>query len=232
MRYVLGYLTALCLLVLIICQSVIIPTFFMPFYRQQYARLERAEYIGIESAELERVTLELLDYMRGRRDSLQGIRATIGGVEQEFFSYYRDIIHMYDVRVLYDRLFIVRNVSFFSFIGLLLLMALTKSPIGYLLSRCSREVIVGFLLLSLVIAGIIAINFEQAWEIFHHIFFDNDLWLLTPPRDRLIMMFPLEFFRNISIFIGGLLLGASLFVIIASTVYLKRDYKPMFGRYI
>ena len=229
MRYVMGYLAALCLLVLIVCQSIIFPTFFMPFFRQQYASQEIAEYIGMSDEELIYVTIELLDYMRARRDNLDGIRATIDGVEQEFFSE-RDKAHMIDVRVLYDRLFVVRNVAFWALLALIGLMAITKSPIRYLLARCSREVMAGFLMLSAITAAIIAIDFSRAFEVFHLIFFDNDLWILFPPRDRLVMMVPIQFFINISIFIGSLLAAAPLIIIVLATIYLRREAnRPGFG---
>jgi len=229
MRLIMGYVTAICLLVLIVCQSIIIPTFFLPFFRQQYASQEIAEYIGMTDEDLMYVTVELLDYMRARRDSLDGIRATVGGVEQEFFSQ-RDKDHMIDVRVLYDRLFMVRNVSFFAFIGMILLMAITKTKVLHYLARCSREVMAVFLLLAVVIAVIIAIDFDRAFEVFHLIFFDNDLWILSPPRDRLVMMVPTQFFINISIFIGSLMASMPIITIIASTVYLRREAdRPGYG---
>jgi len=231
MRYVMGYLAALCLLTLIVSQSIIFPTFFMPFFRQQYASQEIAEYIGMSDEELIYVTVELLDYMRARRDDLDGIRATVDGVEQEFFSE-RDKAHMIDVRVLYDRLFVVRNVAFWGLLALIGLMAITKSPIRHLLARCSREVMAGFLIISAIVAVLIAIDFDRAFEIFHLIFFDNDLWILFPPRDRLVMMVPLQFFINISIFIGSLLAGAIVITIVVSTIYLRReDIVPRFGRF-
>ena len=235
MRYVMGYITALCLLVLIVCQSIIFPTFFMPFFRQQYARehpsqgMTVAEYIGMSDEDLMYVTAELLNYMRGRRDSLEGIRATVNGVEQEFFSE-RDIIHMVDVRVLYDRLFMVRNAAFWGLLAMIGLMAITKSPVRHLLARCSREVMAGFLLLSAITAGVIAIDFERAFEIFHLIFFDNDYWILFPPRDRLVMMVPIEFFVNISIFIGALMAAVPVAIIIGATVYLRYEAnRPGYG---
>lgn len=231
MRHIMGYITALCLLVLIVCQSIIFPTFFMPFFRQQYASQEIADYIGMSDEELMYVTVELLDYMRARRDDLDGIRATVNGVEQEFFSE-RDKIHMVDVRVLYDRLFIVRNVAFFGFVGMVLLMAITKSPVMHLLARCSREVMAGFILLSGLLAGVIAFDFERAFEVFHLIFFDNDYWILFPPRDRLVMMVPIEFFINISIFIGVLVASLPVIIIIAATIYLRHEAnRPGYGRF-
>jgi len=231
MRLVMGYVTAICLLVLIVCQSIIIPTFFLPFFRNHYANHDTAEYIGMTDEELMYVTVELLDYMRGRRDDLEGIRASVGWEEQEFFSQ-RDKDHMIDVRDLYDLLFIVRNVSFFAFIGMILLMAITKTKILHYLARCSREVMVVFLLLAGVIAAIIAFDFDNAFVVFHHIFFDNDLWILTPPQDRLIMMVPTEFFINISIFIGSLMAALPIITIAASTVYLRREANsPGYSRF-
>ena len=38
------------------------------------------------------------------------------------------------------------------------------------------------------------IDFNTFWTNFHLIFFRNDLWLLNPNTDRLILMVPLNFF--------------------------------------
>ena len=233
MRYIAGYLAALCLLALIVSQSIIFPTFFMPFFRQQYASQGIADYIGMSEEELMYVTVELLDYMRGRRDDLEGIRATVGGVEQEFFSQ-RDKIHMVDVRVLYDLAFMVRAVAFWALVGLICFMAVFKYPIRHLLARCSREVMAGFLLISAIVAALIAIDFDRAFVIFHLIFFDNDYWILFPfyPYfDRLVMMVPIQFFINISIFIGSLLAALPVIIIVLATVYLRHEAnRPGFGR--
>ena len=244
MRHVLGYGAALCLLVLILCQSIIFPSFFMPFFRQQFnrtyerhvfnrpgeppANVPLAEAIHMDFDELMHVTTELLDYMRGRRDNLYGIRAVVDGVQrgpaeegyQEFFGP-REIDHMVDVRVLYDRLYIVRNVAFFGLIGLLAAMALLKYNVLHLLARCSREIMAGFLGLGLILVGLVALDFDRAFEIFHLILFNNDYWLLNPQHHLLINIVPIEFFVSIAIFIGALMSGIPLLVIIVNTLYLR-----------
>jgi len=229
-----GYLAALCVMVLIVSQSVIIPTFFMPFFRWHYNRadartgLDIAETIGISHEDLMYVTVELLDYMRGRRDTLEGITADAPGRRvygQNFFTDL-EIRHMIDVRVLYDRLFIVRNVAFFLLVALILGLILMKDKPLYVLSKCSREVVAGFLVITVISTGVIAIDFDRSWTIFHLIFFDNDYWLLTPFVDLMINMVPLHFFLNISIFIGGLIAFASIVIIVASTLYL-RGQRPL-----
>ncbi|MCL1882833.1 MAG: TIGR01906 family membrane protein [Defluviitaleaceae bacterium] len=232
MRWVLGYTAALCVLVLIISQSVIIPTFFMPFFNWSYTRAETAEELGMEFEDLMHVTSELLDYMRGRRDTLHGITAEVNGRDarasryygQDFFSE-TEIRHMIDVRDLYVLLFRVRNVAFFLLILLLLGMELRKMQPLFLLARCSREVLVGFFGLMLLSAGIIAIDFERSWDVFHYIFFRGDAanyWRLTPFVDLMINMFPLQFFLNISIFFAGLVTIFSAVVIACATLFLRQ----------
>ena len=231
MRYVLGYAASLFLLVLILCQSIIIPTFFMPFFRWQYTRLEVPQNIDIEFDELMYVTGHLLDYMRGRRDDLHGIRAVVAGEQRgcalegyrEFFECREELIHMVDVRELYDVLFIVRNVAFFAFIASVLAMVLMRLRVLYYLARCTREVFAGFLGLALIFIVLIALNFDRAFEIFHLILFDNDYWILHPARSLLINMVPIGFFMHISVFIGILMAGVPLLIIGLDSWYLHKE---------
>ncbi|MCL2840000.1 MAG: TIGR01906 family membrane protein [Defluviitaleaceae bacterium] len=237
MRWVMGYATALCILVLIISQSVIIPTFFMPFYDWHYSRpvvtyegmlggMTIPESLGMTHDDLMDVTRGLLDYMIGRRDSLEGITAHAEDLRiygEDFFTQ-REIDHMIDVRMLFDILFIVRNVAFFLLVALILGMILLKLNPLFLMARCSREVMVGFLIITVIMAILISIDFERSWDLFHYIFFFFDyemLWRLTPYRDLMINMVPLHFFLHISIFVGVLLVVASAVVIVISTMYLR-----------
>lgn len=198
----------------------------MPFYRWQYERLGVADTVQMEKDELMRVTVELLDYMRNRRDSIADIRAVVAGEERWFFSEI-EIKHMVDVLHLYDIAFRIRNIAFFVLLGLVLGMVLLKYKILFVLSRCCREVLVGFLLLTAMLVGVIAINFERAFDIFHQIFFNNDYWILDPRVDLLINMVPIYFFIHISIFIAALILLSSLIIILAASLYLR--YMPRSG---
>ena len=220
MRWVMGYLVAICVLLIIVSQSIIFPTFFMPFFEWQYQRLEVHETIDIAPAELTRVTTDLLDYMRGRRQSLEDVYGTVAGTYRRFFSDI-EIRHMEDVLGLYNIAFMVRNIAFFTALGLMLIMALLRYHILHVIARCCREVQTGFILLGGIVAGLIALNFHRAFDIFHHMFFSNDYWVLDPRYNLLINMVPLGFFIHMAIFIGGLLLAASLLVIAMATIYLR-----------
>ena len=52
------------------------------------------------------------------------------------------------------------------------------------------------------------LDFNEFWTMFHHIFFRNDLWLLDPNTDILIMMVPETFFFHLVFrILGGFALG-------------------------
>ena len=116
----------------------------------------------------------------------------------------------------------VRNIAFFAALGLMLLMTLFKYNTLHVVARCCREVQTGFILLAGIVAGLIALNFDRAFDIFHHLFFDNDHWILDPRVDLLINMVPQSFFVHIAIFIGLLLLLASGIIIAAAGIYLGK----------
>ena len=66
----------------------------------------------------------------------------------------------------------------------------------------------------------LALNFNQLFTQFHQLFFEGDSWLFLM-SDNLIRLFPIRFWRDIFIFIGGLsILTGDLFVFIS-----KRHYK-------
>ena len=52
------------------------------------------------------------------------------------------------------------------------------------------------------ILGIFLVFFDYFFILFHKISFSNDLWILNPKTDYLIMMFPENFFRDATYAIG------------------------------
>lgn len=69
--------------------------------------------------------------------------------------------------------------------------------------------------LPIVLGGLISINFDKAFEIFHKIFFPGkDNWLFDPYTDEIIIAMPDTFFMACAIFIGISLISISVFLII------------------
>ena len=223
MRWVVGYTAALCVLALILCESIFIPTFLTRFYHYEFDKRYTPESIQMEKDELMHVTGELLDYMRGRRDDLT-VQAVIGGETREFFNQ-REKDHMVDVRMLFDVGFKIRDTAFWVLLLMVLILIAMKARIPYVLARCCREVLTAFLILSIALMVVIALDFNRAFNTFHDLFFSNDLWVLDPATDLLINIVPLGFFMDITLFIAVMIVSVSLLIITCATVYLQRVSK-------
>ncbi len=67
-----------------------------------------------------------------------------------------------------------------------------------------------------IIFGILVyvwVNFNQLFTLFHQIFFDGDSWLFYL-SDTLIRLFPIKFWQDLFIFIGGFGIITSLMLLI------------------
>lgn len=195
-NYIIGLLISILLFPILLVIGIQLVTFDQNFYAQQYERLNTAERIGMSDEDLKRVTLQLTDYIRGRRDSLDRITAEIDGVQRQVFNE-REITHMLDVKELFQFAVKVRNAAFSSVVILLIFLYFLSSrrPLRYL--AASYLAAAGLLLFLLVIAvPIIQSNFTYYWDQFHYLFFDNDLWILNPETDIMIQMVPEPFFNQ------------------------------------
>ncbi len=71
----------------------------------------------------------------------------------------------------------------------------------------------------------LALNFNQLFTQFHQLFFQGDSWLFLM-SDNLIRLFPIRFWRDIFIFIGGLsILMGCLFVFFSKKHFKKKIKK-------
>lgn len=75
------------------------------------------------------------------------------------------------------------------------------------------------------IIGVLAsINFEKAFEIFHHIFFPGkENWLFDERTDQVILIMPMNFFMACAIFIGVGLIGISTYYIVKGILIIKKN---------
>jgi len=193
------YVNAVCLALICLYAAIMSPTFNIGFYERQFVRNHTHRMIRITEDDLTKVTLHMMDYMRGRTDSLQ-IRTYIDGEEVYFFTE-RAVLHMVDVRDLFTVGRILFYISIVFFVSSLAVCVFLKS-FARLLKAYRRTAIITASIYAAI--GVIAlVNFEFAFEWFHHIFFFNDLWLLNS-YDRLLNMVPTPFFISIFIYITTL----------------------------
>ena len=67
------------------------------------------------------------------------------------------------------------------------------------------------------------IDFTQVFTVFHHIFFDNDLWILYPDRDNLINIMQEDVFSDAAMWIAGIWLAASALIAAACAIVIRKD---------
>ena len=75
------------------------------------------------------------------------------------------------------------------------------------------------------LAALISTDFTKYFTTFHHIFFDNDDWLLNPKTDLLINIVPEGFFRDTAFMIAVLFPGICLLVWLMAAGLKKRAKK-------
>ena len=63
--------------------------------------------------------------------------------------------------------------------------------------------------------------FQELFIIFHEIAFNNDLWILNPNKDYLLMMYPEDFFRDVAILIlvTSFILNVIVYILFRSLFY-------------
>ena len=207
----LGFFTA----ILIITFSIGLPIYFRPFYYAQIDTLNIEEYSGADRETIIEAYNELLDYL-----TIPGNEFGTGD-----FSYSEaGKSHFVDCKALFDL-----NLYAFiiSFVGAAVLLVLAKKgifqlwrPFGMNIAFCSGAyTLSGFAL----IGGLVAIDFNKAFKVFHSLFFPGKTnWLFDWDKDQVIRILPLVFFMNCAILIFTSIIILCLASIIVSIIGRKR----------
>ncbi|HWO94626.1 MAG TPA: TIGR01906 family membrane protein, partial [Dehalococcoidia bacterium] len=160
---------------------------------------------GIDRPELDRAADQIAAYFTNDEPYLR-IKVEDDGRLQPLFNQ-RETAHMADVKDLFGLTFAVQAVALAYVLSYVVGVFVWEqaSPLGVL----ARQVLLSLAVLAgavIVIGGIALVGFDAAWEQFHIIGFDNDLWQLDPDTDHLIQMFPEDFFFDMTLLVGGLTL--------------------------
>lgn len=210
---IIGILIAILIILVTFLTVIDWAAFDLNFYRREYEKLNIPESTGMNQDDLLKVTQELLDYIRGKREDLMVV-APVHGQERQVFNQ-REIDHMVDVKDLFSLGFRLRWIS----LGIIII--LIGLLIGFRGKRSIRDLATSYLLvlsiliiLGLILMGFILVDFTKVWDQFHYIFFTNDLWILDPRTDILIQMVPEQFFFDMVVRIlrtfGGILTALAI----------------------
>ncbi len=197
MNRALNHIISFSFIIVIFITAIDIISFDRNFYRIEYEELNVAETIGITSDDLMMVTDKLLNYTQGKDSGLVIIKS-INGQEREVFND-REKEHMIDVAKLYQNAILVRNCALAIVVfGLLIISIKPKTAVFAKLFTSYNKTSMFVLFLITIIMLIALVDFNWFWTNFHYIFFaGNDLWILNPETDILIMMVPEQFFYDL-----------------------------------
>tara|TARA_B100000029_G_C17513155_1_gene937066 strand:+ start:827 stop:1504 length:678 start_codon:yes stop_codon:yes gene_type:complete len=186
------------ILLVIIASDIVIKTSFI--YEYDFWRYNISESTNIDLKNLREIGKNIRNYFNNDQEYLS-IEATVNNEKKYLFNQ-REIEHMKDVKNLINFLNMIGLILGFSLIIFTCLLSFydkywKKSFLNliFLSGLFSIFLVVGIL-------GIFLVFFDYFFILFHKISFSNDLWILNPKTDYLIMMFPENFFRDATYAIG------------------------------
>jgi integral membrane protein (TIGR01906 family) len=171
-----------------------------------------AQTTGLDDAQLQQVADAFVQYFQtppGRLD----VTVRLNGQSRSLFNE-REILHMEDVQGLVQWFLTMQVVG-----GVVILLRVAFAlAVERSVRDLGRDAMIGAgLLVSLVVlVGVLsAIDFDSLWIRFHQIAFRNDMWMLDPRTDYLIMLFPEPFWFAGTIRLALAVAGGTLVSVVA-----------------
>ncbi len=202
-RWFASALFVVCIPLLLVLTNVRVAASWERVYDYAFAQYDVPAVTGIERPELDRAASELVTYFHASSEGqLLDIRVQRGEEQIALFNQ-REILHMADVRDLFQLTFRLHEfalVYVVAYIAAVYLWSRERS-----MRRLAREGIIGGAatvgLLS-VSAISVVFGFDTLFEQFHILSFSNDFWQLNPATDRLVQMFPMGFWFDVTLALG------------------------------
>ena len=182
------------------------------FYSFEFNKNNIDEITQIPPGELMRASQQIREYFTNDEQYLN-LEVYQNGVLRSIYSE-KEISHMKDVK------FLIKGVYTLAIISLTMIVmtivwgtALKTNGFLSILVKLLASSAKYILITALILSVLSLLAFQQLFLIFHQISFANDLWILDPSKDYLIIMFPQNFFLEATLFIGLLILIECLILI-------------------
>lgn len=212
-----------CLMITVFITSIEAVCYWNPgYFEREYTKYQVLNDLPEMTMEdLLTVTDEMMSYLKGNRKDLH-VWTTMGNEQREFFTE-REIAHMEDVRGLFLAAITIRRICLALIAVLIGSLILSRQKLMQILPQ---GVFFGSLLFfgaAALIGGIVSTNFSHYFVVFHHIFFNNDLWILDPSVDMLINIVPEPFFMDTALRIILTFGISSLLILGISFLLIKKN---------
>ena len=186
------------------------------FYEREYKKYQVADSLNMTMDNIMDVTNQMMAYLIGNKAELSVI-TDVDGETQDFFNE-QDRFHMGEVKNLFLGGLKIRNIMLVAVLLILILLAARKADMIKLLPRAYFVTLGITGVITIVLGGLFASDFDKYFRIFHEIFFDNDQWMFDPATDYMIRMLPEGFFYDFVFRIGGFFVGSLAVLGVASAV--------------
>lgn len=195
------------------------------FYEREYKKYQVADSLNMTMDNIMDVTDQMMAYLIGKKAELSVI-TDVDGETQDFFNE-QDRFHMGEVKDLFLGGLKIRNIMLVAALLILILLAARKADLIKLLPRAYFVTLGITGVITVVLGGLFASDFDKYFRIFHEIFFDNDQWMFDPATDYMIRMLPEGFFYDFVFRIGGFFVGslAVLGVVSAVCIFMEKHKK-------
>ena len=195
------------------------------FYEREYKKYQVADSLNMTMDNIMDVTDQMMAYLIGNKAELSVI-TDVDGETQDFFNE-QDRFHMGEVKDLFLGGLKIRNIMLVAVLLILILLAARKADLIKLLPRAYFVTLGITGVITVVLGGLFASDFDKYFRIFHEIFFDNDQWMFDPATDYMIRILPEGFFYDFVFRIGGFFVGslAVLGVVSAVCIFMEKRKK-------
>ena len=171
----------------------------------------------IPKQELMRGAKQIISYVDSAIEPLEVI-IQVDGQDKQVYSE-REVSHMKDVKELFRKTYRVQEFAgiyllLFSVVSFCRYRAKAFHNIAILFAMGGAATVCIVLLVGL---SAVLISFQEVFNIFHFISFDNDLWILSPDT-YLVRMYPYNFWLNATFLIGLSTIIQGVFIICISAI--------------
>lgn len=188
------------------------------FFDEYYTKVNIEKQTGISVDDASKVIRTLIDYIEDKTDSLKiNIKKYAANIDT--FNE-QEITHMKDVKIIYQSFVSFRNIVFIIYI-LLVIYFICKYN-RYLL----KNTLLSFsllLIIGIICATVITINFSFFWNCFHHFLFDNNLWIFDYDTSIMVQVCPNDLFK--SIIISAFIIFMLVSFILLFIIYILAKFK-------
>lgn len=127
------------------------------------------------------------------------------------------IQHFAEVKAIFVAFYYLLAITFVLLLPILILRWKRKNYLNLKTSAITTVIV------PLLVGLACSINFDQAFVIFHKIFFRNDYWIFDPATDPIINLLPSEFFLHCAIVIIIIVLVGGLLQYLAYRILRKKE---------